>query len=1225
MPTKKSGGKKEVAAAPRCECPSRCTCGIRPERPSHGHKWDGDQQKWVGRGAREQRVAAKLTDTGPREADGVKVETWQKLPWAILSEYCQREKRPKPTWHPTARGDGIRARVVLADKKRKDKDLAFCPNEAFESEAIAKEAAALLALHHVQGDLPLERKLPEPFKTMWTDKRLTATRAFASRAEREQHARAQTAKRNAATARREAYERANPDAKVYMARRVREDLRALLSVETRGDDYDDDEADEIDDLGEEEDRHAASHVVALGFSPVRALAALRATSSTAPRERVEAMLSWLCLHTPEEELPDGFDPDGANLDVVVVATPKKKKKELPKTADEAKRLWMECHPDAAAARCVDDLGQWREDAAEEIEALRLSCDVDEIQLPGFGTALGVNGTTLLVPYAYPAVPAAAVRASEAATKQLSALARERLDEPALFELCAFEEEEEEEEEEGPVVVVTPRTSTATATTAAPQQPHTQRRSSWWEAPGVAASESPASEERSRLPAAAAADEVRRLVGRHRVVLIEGGTGCGKTTQIPQFLLEDGAPKKKKKKKKIVVAQPRRLAAIGVAGRVADERGERLGSTVGCMVRGESHASQHTALLFCTTGVVLQRLRQDPELKGVTHVIVDEVHERSLDADILLALLKNMDSERRRHLKVVLMSATLDTSKFLSYFDDDDVGRLEIPGRTFPVDVRYLDELPIVAGKKPMLALAKEVALQVAEKAASEGGAVLVFVASIGDVSRLVGDLGKFEWIAARPLHGSLAAAAQRQAFSRAPTGKVKVVVSTNVAETSITIPDITVVVDTCRANVAGFDAAKNLPCLSETWIARDSADQRKGRAGRVRRGECCRLVTRQFFEDHLAPHSTPEIARVSLESLAIQALSTRTSPAAFSRRLIDPPDPRAVDAAVDALRVTGAVDDEEDRLTALGTHLAALPCAARLGKLVLLGAALGSNTRDAALTIAAGLSCRPVWRSGPDERQKVDATKKQLRAESQCGRSDHALVALAFDAFAGSRKLCEARGVSFDALEEIRKARRQLDDGLKALGFVNSTTAATVPGSGPGLWRVVRALVAAALYPRVLKIEKPRTRYAESASGAVAVDAKAKELRFFRRQERVFLHPASATFGERAWPSPWAVYNECTDLHGKMTVRDCSEASPYALLLFGGRLTPIPSRGLITVGENDWLRFSAHPRVAVIVAALRIQFDALLAAKTATPMAVDTSANPITHAIVRLLLHDGFS
>ena len=410
----------------------------------------------------------------------------------------------------------------------------------------------------------------------------------------------------------------------------------------------------------------------------------------------------------------------------------------------------------------------------------------------------------------------------------------------------------------------------------------------------------------------------------------------------------------------------------------------------------------------------------------------------------------------------------------------------------------------------------------------------------------------------------------------------------------------------------------------------------------MRPGACYRLVHESFFKA-CAVHSTPEIHRVSLEGLALQVLSMNLDVYAFSSTLLDAPRVPTLRRSLRGLKDMGATvgADDAPQLSALGGHLACLPCAARLGKLLVLGAALG--VRSEALSVAAGLSVRSPWRSGEGDRDAADTFKTILRQDHQCGRSDHALVALAFDAFAAraadaprgvwQRKRamqpwCADRGLSYDPLNEMDLLRKQFDDALRDRGFLPSRARARVGGKplvGAALWRVARALVGAALYPQVLKIEKPTQKYAESADGAVAKDAAARELRFVRRTddgyERVFLHPASVCFKERSWPSPWAVYNECVETH-KTYVRDCSEAAPYSLLLFGGNLEPKPLESLILV--DGWIRFHANARVAALVAALRHRVDALLEAKAQDPT-IDLEAAPVVKAILRLLLHDGLA
>ncbi|KAJ1444519.1 hypothetical protein M885DRAFT_474356 [Pelagophyceae sp. CCMP2097] len=1395
-------GKDRAPAvkAARCACEGRCSCGVRPERPSHGHVWDVAKQGWVGRGAKETRVAAKLTDKGPITAkDGIKVESWQRLPSTLIGEWCQREKRPRPDYRTArpakgAQGDfKCRYRCILPDKKKpgSEHDLTFCPTAAFATEPSARESAALLALFHVMPLLPLELKLPEPYRASWlsvtgrdkpknkfeakaADRKAAALKPtaaagldtgaradflkrvndgadvgqaaasvapkaplqtaplamdakYASRAEADRARREREAVSNGKQHKREARARANRDAKVFMADRVRRDICALLGLDAPPpiEASDADAGDTIADLEDPEARAAAAHVVSLGFEPARVLAALKHAAGArgdGARNQTDDLLRWLCLHTPEDELPPSFDPRGANLDVIAPKAPTRAppppSAETVTAAEAAAAETVAAETAAAgdvadcaaawpmSAAAAEAWAQWRlglnardmptrpaalaSDVREEVEALEATVPCAATEIDGFGFSIRVGAAILLAPAGYPeTLPAACIFVGAAVTANdgLTQLALERFSElaPALYDLAELAADvAAAPAAPGRAARPAARTSKATPRATPPPAPgantkaavkRPRRGTSWWDKPSdPSSSRAPGPStlvrrQREALPAAKAAAAVVEALAGHQVLLIEGGTGCGKTTQVPQFILEDA--RAKGVPCKVVVAQPRRIAAVGVASRVADERGESVGDTVGVMVRGESKSCDRTSLLFCTTGVLLQRLRSDPMLDHVTHVVVDEVHERHLDADVLLALLRF--SLERPALRVVLMSATMDTERFAAYFADlpNCAGKpyggkcpcIAIPGFAYPVDVFYLDDvysklLPdsrqqaadaeeddygdgdapkhhrkkqddLFPGQLPRVdfVLVAKCVLALAEKEVAVGGAVLVFCPGAYEISRICSDLEKHDLLRPVPLHGGLSARDQQKAFEKAPQGFVKVVVATNVAETSITIADVTAVVDLCRAKETGFDAARGVPCLTEQWIARDAAKQRAGRAGRVRRGECWRFVRKSFF-DKLAEHTTPEVHRVSLEGLVMQILAMARPVAPFAASLLDAPRPEALTAAIEALEQLAAV--RGGVLTPLGRHLSCLPCAARLGKLLVLGSALGASTREAALSVAAGLSVRSPWRGGREMQERVDATKRALRDAAQCGRSDHALLAQCFDEFSRERgqskqrRFCADRGLAFEPLAEMASLRGQFSDALVDRGF--SDLAEAQPLEGAGLWRVMRALVAAALYPNLIRVDKPTQRYAETAGGVVATDAEASQLRFMRRGkggqlERVFLHPSSVNFGERAWPSPWAVYHECVATT-KTFVRDCSEASPYALLLLCGALEARPLDGTIVV--DGWASFAAGGRVAALVSALREALDALLEAKADDP-AVRTATAPVTAAITRLLLHDGLN
>ncbi|KAH8053103.1 hypothetical protein JL722_9769 [Aureococcus anophagefferens] len=570
---------------------------------------------------------------------------------------------------------------------------------------------------------------------------------------------------------------------------------------------------------------------------------------------------------------------------------------------------------------------------------------------------------------------------------------------------------------------------------------------------------PVFEYRQRLLDAAAA-----LTPEAPCLLVEGETGSGKSTQVPQYILEDAAARGVVAN--VLVTQPRRIAAIGVADRIAAERGETVGEVVGYAIRGEARACERTALLFNTTGVCLRRLQEDG-LAGVTHVVVDEVHERTLEADFLLLALRELVRLRNARgeppLKILLMSATMPGEAVRGYFGRGCV-TVKFPGRAFPVEPLFLEhalaltrhvvrgartgtglagvgrEAPggHVARRRPhalsvvprdprelarrfgnwppsvlrALEDADEACLNVdlvcelvdwfavrcggdvdaavadaraslgdaSRDAPAPGGgglAVLVFVVGVKEIEDVLTALrasGRFDprWLL--PLHGALPPDEQRRVFESPPPGTTKVVVATNVAETSITIPDVAFVVDAGRVKEERYDATRHMASLDDVYVSAASAKQRRGRAGRVRPGLAVHLFPR---DAPLEAHAEPE-----------------------------PPEPAAVAAsglvAIGALTAREAADDDE-QLTELGALLARLPVDARLGKLVVL-AACSDGCLDDALTIAAALGNRSPFLSPMERREEADASKRgfvprHANTQDGCEASDLLCVRNAYKTF----------------------------------------------------------------------------------------------------------------------------------------------------------------------------------------------------------------------------------
>ncbi|HEX8190003.1 MAG TPA: ATP-dependent helicase HrpB [Pyrinomonadaceae bacterium] len=425
----------------------------------------------------------------------------------------------------------------------------------------------------------------------------------------------------------------------------------------------------------------------------------------------------------------------------------------------------------------------------------------------------------------------------------------------------------------------------------------------------------------RLPVDEILPAAVETLRRGRSLVVEAPPGAGKTTRLPSALLDAGVAGGGD----VLVLEPRRLAARMAARRVAEERGERPGETVGYQVRFEEVAGRATRLRFLTEGVLTRRLLSDPELKGVGCVVLDEFHERHLQADLALALLRRLQKGSRPDLKLVAMSATLDAAPVARYLDDCAVLRSE--GRRFDVSVEHLarhDERPL------------EVQVGAAvRRLVAEGldGHALVFLPGAASIRRAQVECQR---VAAEndllvlPLHGELPAAEQDAAV-RPTAGRKKLILSTNVAETSVTIEGVAAVVDSGLARVAAHSPWSGLPLLKVSRVSRASAVQRAGRAGRTREGRCLRLYTAQDFGAR-PEHETPEVRRLDL---AESVLELRAAGVGDLREFdwFEAPRPEALEAAETLLRRLGAVD-AEGGVTKSGRSMLRLPLHPRLARIV---------------------------------------------------------------------------------------------------------------------------------------------------------------------------------------------------------------------------------------------------------------------------------------------------
>jgi ATP-dependent RNA helicase DHX57 len=662
------------------------------------------------------------------------------------------------------------------------------------------------------------------------------------------------------------------------------------------------------------------------------------------------------------------------------------------------------------------------------------------------------------------------------------------------------------------------------------------------------------------------------------------------------------------------------------------------------------------------------------------------------------------------LKLVLMSATLDAELFSSYFGGCPI--LSVEGRTFPVEQFYLEDVYELLQYSPdhtvrtgglkademesRLANLRQKLPRAYEPAVLQSlatvrpdaidyrlleqlvwwivdtkpaGGILIFLPGQYEITKLCGALERTTqtrqtnekyWIL--PLHGSLSSSNQQKVFSKAPSSTRKIVVATNIAETSITVEDILYVIDSGRMKQVEYDATNKMSALVETFVSQAAANQRKGRAGRVKEGTCFRLYSSVHWNEHLPSHQLPELHRSALDHVLLQVkllgLDTKfaSGGAGLQRVLsmcIQPPAPLAVASAVETLTEAQALDERQG-LTPLGSHLARLPIDnVRIGKLLLYAAMFGCVT--AMTRCAAVLGGKPLFVSGSfDVREEADR-KKMAFAH---GRSDALTQLRAFQAWLDVKQsqgqraasnFAQENFLSHSALDSALELANSYYRGLEEIGFAAPRGGGGGRGGGRGggggggnganadalrlqddqgdVPAVLSAVLTAAFYPNVLSIEAPAEMYAQGAHGAVAVEQDSKLFKFFHRspkdgsRQRVFLHPRSVNFKATHFESPFLTYLSMQQSNDKLVVHDSQLAMPYPLLLFGRHLHTELERGLVVV--DGFMHFKCPPRIAALLRALRTFLNNTLEAKIKQPK-LDIRASPVISAILRIISTNGF-
>lgn len=466
---------------------------------------------------------------------------------------------------------------------------------------------------------------------------------------------------------------------------------------------------------------------------------------------------------------------------------------------------------------------------------------------------------------------------------------------------------------------------------------------------------------SELPVSERRDDIVAAIDAHQVLVVIGDTGSGKTTQLPKMCLEAG----RGTSGMIGCTQPRRIAALSVADRVAEEL--RAREKVGVKIRFHDRTTPDTLIKFMTDGVLLAETRQDPHLRRYDTLIVDEAHERSLNIDFLLGYLKDLLRERA-DLKLIISSATIDAEQFSSHFNDAPV--ISVSGRTYPITTLYREAVDEDDAERSHVDLAIEAIEELATHPL--GGDILVFMPTERDITDTIDGLQRLtDNHLLLPLFGRLPAADQRRIFQ--PAGRRKIIVATNVAETSITVASISFVVDTGLARIARYNPRTGTTSLKVGRISQASCEQRRGRCGRTGPGTCIRLYSEEDFT-HRELFTPPEIQRANLAEVILQMIDLRLGdPTRFP--FIDPPPGSALREGYRLLKELGAITTD-NLLTGNGRLMARLPLDPRLSRIIIESMSLGA-VRETSI-LAAALAIQDPRIRPPDKEHKADEAHRHF-------------------------------------------------------------------------------------------------------------------------------------------------------------------------------------------------------------------------------------------------------
>ncbi|XP_023634100.1 probable pre-mRNA-splicing factor ATP-dependent RNA helicase DEAH8 isoform X2 [Capsella rubella] len=618
----------------------------------------------------------------------------------------------------------------------------------------------------------------------------------------------------------------------------------------------------------------------------------------------------------------------------------------------------------------------------------------------------------------------------------------------------------------------------------------------------------AREEREFLPIHGYRDELLYLIEKNQVLVIVGETGSGKTTQIPQYLQEAGYTKRGK----IGCTQPRRVAAMSVASRVAQEVGVKLGHEVGYSIRFEDCTSDKTVVKYMTDGMLLRELLTEPKLDSYSVIIIDEAHERTLSTDILFALVKDV-TKVRPDLRLIISSATLEAKKFSEYFDSARI--YLIPGRRYPVEKLYR-RWP----DADYLETAIRTVFQIHQTEPT--GDILVFLTGQEEIEtaetklkRRMIDLGtKSSEIIICPIYSNLPTELQAKVFEPAPKGSRKVVLATNIAETSLTIDGIRYVIDPGYCKINSYNPRTGMESLLVSPISKASAEQRAGRSGRTGPGKCFRLYNVKDLE----PTTIPEIQRANLASVVLTLKSLGIQDV-FTFDFMDPPPETALLKALELLYALGALDGNGE-ITKVGERMVEFPVDPMLSKMI-VGSEKYKCSKEI-ITIAAMLSVgNSIFYRPKNQQLLADNARMNFYVDTE-NVGDHIALLRVYNSWKEtnySTQWCYENFIQSKSMKRARDIRDQLIGLLNKIGVELN--------SNPNDLDAIKKAILAGFFPHSAKLQKDGS------------------YRRVKEPQTVYVHPNSGLFG--ASPSKWLVYHELV-LTTKEYMRHTTEMKPEWLI-----------------------------------------------------------------------------